>query len=152
MRWTTLLAALALLGAPVASPGAEAQTAIIVNRSNALSDLKLDETRRYFLARVTELPNGEKLTIAELVPMRTSFYKKLLGVAPNEVKRRWLQMVFVGRTQLMPAELGDADAVKKFVAEHPGAIGFIPVGETDQTIKVLRIDGKLPSDAGYPIK
>ncbi|HEX2718114.1 MAG TPA: hypothetical protein VHM67_10570 [Gemmatimonadaceae bacterium] len=152
MRWTTMLLALALLSAPITSPGAEAQTAIIVNRSNALSDLKLDDARRYFLARVTELPNGEKVAIAELVPMRSSFYKKLLGVAPNEVKRHWLQMVFVGRTQQMPAELGDPAAVKKFVAEHAGAIGFIPVGATDETIKVLRIDGKLPSDADYPIK
>ena len=152
MRWTLLLAALISVSAPAASSGAESQTAIIVNRSNALSDLKLDEARRYFLARITELPNGEKVAIAELVPARASFYRKLLNVAPNDVKRRWLAQVFGGGTQQMPTELADPDAVKKFVAGHAGAIGFIPAGDADQTIKVLRIDGKLPSDAGYPIK
>jgi hypothetical protein len=41
--------------------------------------------------------------------------------------------------------------MKRFVREYPDAIGFLPAGQIDGTVKSIAIDGKRPGDAGYSI-
>jgi hypothetical protein len=90
--------------------------------------------------------------LVELTPIRARFYKKLLGLSANEVRRRWINMVFRGDALVLPFELADAAAVKKFVADHPGAIGFVDAVDLDDTIKALKINGKRSVDPLYPLK
>ena len=40
----------------------------------------------------------------------------------------------------------------ELVVAIPGSISFIRADDVSDTIQVVRIDGKLPSDAGYPLK
>jgi hypothetical protein len=42
--------------------------------------------------------------------------------------------------------------VRKFVFNVPGAIGYLRPEDVDDSVKVVRIDGHLPSDAEYPLK
>jgi hypothetical protein len=129
-----------------------AQTAVIVHRSSVVSDVKLDELRRFFLGQGSIVASGQHVMLVELTPMRTRFYKRLLGLSPDEVRRRWIGVVFRGDALTLPFELADPAAVKKFVAEHAGAVAFIDVADVDDTIKALRIDGKRPGDPQYPLK
>jgi hypothetical protein len=46
----------------------------------------------------------------------------------------------------------DAEATKRFVAEHPGAIGFVELRAVDATVRVVTIGGRSPSDATYPLR
>ena len=131
---------------------ASAQTAVIVHRSSPIANVPLDELRRFFLGKTTIAGNGQQITLVELSPLRTKFYKSLLGLSADEVRRRWVAMVFKGDATALPYELPDAPSVRKYVAEHPGAVAFIPLGDVDDTVKIVRVDGKLPSDAAYPIK
>ena len=41
--------------------------------------------------------------------------------------------------------------VLKVVAKFPGAIGYLPAGQVTSAVKVIAIDGLLPSSAGYPL-
>jgi len=44
----------------------------------------------------------------------------------------------------------DSDAdVLRIVQSTPGAIGFVDVRPVDNTINVVRVDGKLPMESGY---
>ena len=147
-----LIAILATLSIVFGARTAVAQTAVIVHRSSPIANVKLDELRRFFLGKTTITGNGQQIVLVELAPIRARFYKALLGLTADEVRRRWVAMVFRGDALALPFELGDAAAVKKFVAEHPGAVAFIPAADADESVKVVRIDGKLPSDAAYPIK
>jgi hypothetical protein len=46
--------------------------------------------------------------------------------------------------------MADSDAdVLKIVQSNPGAIGFVDVRSVDNTINVVRVDGKLPMESGY---
>ena len=129
-----------------------AQTAVIVHRSSAVSDVKLDDLRRFFLGQGALAANGKQVMLVELSPIRTRFYKRLLGLSPDDVRRRWIGVVFRGDALTLPFELDDPAAVKKFVAEHPGAVAFIEVSDVDDTVKAVRVDGKRPGDPQYPLK
>jgi ABC-type phosphate transport system substrate-binding protein len=46
--------------------------------------------------------------------------------------------------------MADSDAdVLKIVQTTPGAIGLVDVRSVDNTINVVRVDGKLPMESGY---
>ena len=136
----------------IAARPALAQTAVIVHRSSAVSDVKLDDLRRFFLGQGALAANAQHVMLVELSPIRTRFYKRLLGLSPDEVRRRWIGVVFRGDALTLPFELADPAAVKKFVAEHPGAVAFVEVSDIDDTVKALRVDGKRPGDPQYPLK
>jgi hypothetical protein len=42
--------------------------------------------------------------------------------------------------------------MRRFVFNAPGAVGYVAADETDDTVKVLRIDGLLPGDPRYPLR
>lgn len=153
MRKSPYIAAAAFIAClTIPARAATAQTAVIVHRSSAVTDVKLDNLRRFFLGQGALIANGQQVLLVELTPLRTRFYKNLLGLSPDEVRRRWIGMVFRGDALTLPFELADAAAVKKFVADHPGAVAFIEVSDLDDTVKALRIDGKRPNEAQYPLK
>ena len=45
----------------------------------------------------------------------------------------------------------DADLLRT-VGETPGAVGIVDVYAINSTVKVMRVDGKLPFDVGYAFK
>ena len=149
-RYVATILAVACL--TIAARPALAQTAVIVHRSSAVSDVKLDDLRRFFLGQGAMAASAQQVMLVELSPIRTRFYKRLLGLSPDEVRRRWIGVVFRGDALTLPFELADPAAVKKFVAEHPGAVAFIEVSDIDDTVKALRVDGKRPGDPQYPLK
>jgi hypothetical protein len=47
-------------------------------------------------------------------------------------------------------QIVDSDAdVLRIVQSTPGAIGLVDVRSVDNTINVIRVDGKLPMESGY---
>jgi hypothetical protein len=44
------------------------------------------------------------------------------------------------------------DEMLKAVAAIPGAVGLVDVYSITERVKVVRVDGKLPLEQGYPIK
>jgi hypothetical protein len=152
MRMSRFVATIfAVASLTISARPALAQTAVIVHRSSTVSDVKLDDLRRFFLGQAS-ITAGQQVMLVELSPLRSRFYKRLLGITADEVRRRWIGVVFRGDALTLPFELADPTAVKKFVAEHPGAVAFIELGDVDDSVKTLRIDGKRPGDAQYPLK
>ena len=43
-------------------------------------------------------------------------------------------------------------ATRELVIALPGAIAFLPADEVGSGMKVMRINGKLPGEAGYPLQ
>ncbi|HYX83221.1 MAG TPA: hypothetical protein VE714_12555, partial [Gemmatimonadales bacterium] len=67
------------------------------------------------------------------------------------VHRHWIGLVFRGEDAIPPQPMRDADAVKRFVADHPGAIGFVDLKAADASVRVLTIGGYAPGDPNYPL-
>ena len=147
-----LITAIAVASLAASARPASAQTVVVVHRSSTINDVKLEDLRRFFLGQSPLAANGQQAMLVELTPMRTPFYKKLLGLRADEVRRRWIGMVFRGDALALPFELPNADAVKKFVADHPGAVAFLDAADVDESVKALRVNGKKHGEPQYPLK
>jgi ABC-type phosphate transport system substrate-binding protein len=150
-RLASTLAAFVILalGTPLV---AHAQVAVVVNPSNTLEELSLDKLRRLFLGQAKTFPTGTRARLAWHSGAAGTFDRSALGLQPDVVRSRWMAMIFRGEAKGFPTELATSDDVKQFVRSHRDAIGFLPQADVDGSVKVLTIEGKRPSDAGYVIR
>jgi len=75
--------------------------------------------------------------------------QKLFGTSPDEVKAL-VAKLNEGR---MVVKIVDSDEdLMRTVGATPGAVGVIDVYAINSSVKVLRLDGKLPFDPGYSLK
>jgi len=75
--------------------------------------------------------------------------QKLFGVSPGDVKAL-LAKLNEARPTVKIVE-NDEDLLRT-VEATPGAVGIVDVYSINSSVKVLRVDGKLPFDLGYALK
>jgi ABC-type phosphate transport system substrate-binding protein len=157
LRWTLGTAVLALLGlVPAAARAQDAEPlAIVVNKSNPLSEISMADLRRVFRGQRTRWTNGRRVTLVMRdpgAPERDAILRSLYGLDEEEYRRSFLQAVFSGEASDAPKTLATTNGVMRFVYNVPGAIGYVRAREVDASVKTLRVDGRLPGDAGYRLE
>jgi hypothetical protein len=145
-------AALAIALVPCLPGRLFAQVAVIVNPSSAVEDLSADALKRLFLGQATTLPGTAQVRLATHTASAERFDRVALGLEHEVVRSRWMAMTFRGEATAIPSDYAKADDVKRFVRAHPEAIAYLPLAEVDASVKVLRIDGRRPGDAGYLLR
>ena len=128
--------------------------AIIVAKSSALSDVTSAELTKIFKCEKTKGPGGAKLAV--VVQSGGSEHEAALAAIYKTddagYKKYFLQATFTGALSAAPKALSSGDAVKSFVTTTPGGIGYTKASVIDDTVKALKVDGKAPGEAGYPIQ
>ena len=161
MKLTTLIL-ICLLGL-AATPGS-AQTnapvpreevlAVVVHKSNPIENLSLEDLRRLCLAEQKHWDNGRKITVALREPGQPeheAVLRVVFRMKENEFNRYFLQSAFVGEVGTAPKQLATANGVRRFVFNVPGAIGFVRGSDLDDSVKLVRVGGLVPGEAGYPL-
>lgn len=128
--------------------------AIIVNASCSLNEVSSAELVRIFKGQKTKNPDGVRYLLASLgtgSPERAAALKGIYGMTDAEYDRYFLQATFAGTVQSAPRILPDGPSLRQFVASTPGAIGYLFAKDAGVGVKILKVDGKSPGDAGYPL-
>jgi ABC-type phosphate transport system substrate-binding protein len=134
---------------------AESNLAIIVNSTNPAEGMSLVELRKVFLGERSHWPNGRRITLVMMEPgqpERKALIREVCQMNESDFSRHFLQGVFTGEVFVSPKTLASPVGVRKFVFNVPGAIGYIRASDIDSTIKVIRVDGRLPSDRDYSLR
>jgi ABC-type phosphate transport system substrate-binding protein len=143
--WPTLLAV-------PAAAGSEQALAIVVNQSNPVENCSMEELRKIFMGERSHWPNGRRITVVMLdpaLPERKTVLRDIYGMTEKELNSHFIQGVFTGTVLVAPKTMATPAEVRKFVFNVPGAIGYIRAAEVDNSVKVLRVDGRLPDDKDY---
>lgn len=148
----------ALVGRPGSSaprPGrSQDSLAIIVNLANPTNDMQLSELRSTFLGERTHWPTGRRITLVMMEPgrpEREAVLHEICHLSEADFRRRFLQGLLTGEVFVSPKTLASPVGMRKFIFNVPGAIGYLRPADVDGTVKVLRIDGRSPGDAEYPL-
>ncbi len=131
---------------------AENNLAIIVNTSNPVDNLSMRELRKVFLGERAHWPNARRITLVMMEPgqpERKALIREVCQMNENDFTRHFLNGVFTGEVFASPKTLASPVGVRKFVFNVPGAIGYLRASDVDSTVKVIRVDGHLPSDKEY---
>jgi ABC-type phosphate transport system substrate-binding protein len=121
------------------SAGASAEVVAVVAAKNPVSTLSKSQVADIFLGKMTRFPDGRQVLPIdqfENSSARETFYLKFTGLSPAQIKMYWSKIIFTGRGQPPPAVSNDTE-VKKFIAKHPDAIGYIERNLVDDSVKVV---------------
>ncbi|HKI02639.1 MAG TPA: hypothetical protein VKK31_11725 [Thermoanaerobaculia bacterium] len=120
-----------------------------------MDELSLPELRRIFLG--SRQSWSEELAITVLTPARGSPERQVLlnkiyeQRSEVQYKQYWINKMFSDGAPVLPKSMGSHGLSASLVRGIPGAIALVDSNKVPPGVKVLRIDGKQPGEAGYPL-
>jgi hypothetical protein len=153
-----VLAAMAFvaLPAPAGAQEAAVETVAIVTHPDApVSDLTFEQLRSIFLGEQQFWPDRSRITIlmrAPVAPERDVVLRRVYQMDEDRYRQYWIAKMFRAEVPSGPKAVFSSDMTRDLVTVIPGAIAFMPESAVTPDLKVLRIDGRLPSDEGYPLR
>jgi ABC-type phosphate transport system substrate-binding protein len=129
--------------------------AIVVNRANPVDSLSFPELRKIFLGEQDHWSNGRRITVVMLEPgkvERQAVLAQIYKMDEKDFNQYFLHSMFTGELHAAPKALGSSTEVLKFVFNIPGAIGYLKSSEVNDSVKVVRIDSRLPGEKDYAIR
>jgi hypothetical protein len=126
--------------------------ALVVSAGSKLSDVPLADLTKLCKGTQKAWGDGKNFMLVMKDPespeMRVAV-QKLFGAAPGEVKA---SLPKLNETRVIVKIVGSDEDLIRTVEATPGAVGVIDVYAINSSVKVLRVDGKLPFDVGYALK
>ena len=108
---------------------ASGELAIIVNNSNTIQEVSVEDVASIFLGKTRQLPDGTKvipLDQLERHDLKEEFYSKVVKKTLPQLNSYWSRLIFTGRGQPPFAVSGDSE-VLEFIASNPNMIGYVDV-------------------------
>lgn len=129
--------------------------AIVVNPKSSVSNLSFAELRRIFLGEQQYWPDRSKVTLLVRAPVareRAIILDEIYRMDEDQFRQYWIGKMFRAEVAGGPKIVYSPDMAMNLVDLVPGSITFVLASAVIGNAKVLRIDGKLPTDPGYPLK
>lgn len=136
---------------------AQAQdVAAIVNPNNSITNLTLSDLRKIFSGEKRTWPGSGKpikLLVRPPGAHERLVLLRLLGMSESEYKTYWTAQVFRGEADAEPLTLPSFGMSIEAVKALPGAICLVEARDIKPAMftKVVKVDGYLPGEAGYPL-
>ena len=121
------------------SGSAVADLVVVVNTRSGVAAMTRNEVINIFFGRYRQFFNGLEAQPVDLLdshPDRARFYNALVGKNLSEVDAYWSKQIFSGRTP-PPPRLAGSEEVLRWVASHPGGIGFVDLNKADARVRVV---------------
>jgi ABC-type phosphate transport system substrate-binding protein len=140
------------------SPGENTTSiAVIVNGENPVTALTHGELQAILLGERQSWSSKEPIVLMMRTygsPEREIVVQKICRMNAAEYHQYWSTKIFRGEASVEPVTLPSVGTALNFVANVKGGISFVAAGGINAkfNVKILRIDGRLPGEPGYPLQ
>jgi len=120
--------------------------AVITDKSNITSAVSSTDLSKLLKNDTQRWPDGRKVMIFLSNPSSSDawlLFQKIYNMSMEEARR------FAENHKDSIVLMGADDLVLKAVAQQPGSIGVVNVYSLNSSVKVMKVDGKLPFEQGY---
>ena len=138
-----------------ASAQSEDAVAIVVHPATEVDNLTFAELKRIFRGERQFWQDGRRVTLLIRAPVaveRELVLDRIYDMDEDSFREFWIGKMFRAEVAAGPKLVYSSGMARDLVTVIPGAITFVPVADVSSETKVVRIDGLLPSDAGYPLR
>jgi len=121
---------------------AHAADFIVIAHEDVVQDsLDHNALKNIYLGKKTRWDNDEKIVpvMIQSGKLRTEFIDKILKKSNYQFETYWKQMIFTGKG-LPPKSFKKFSELIQYIAETPGAIGFVPVIVMPEGVKIIFIE------------
>lgn len=156
----TLICLLVILLMPVVSAAQEEivasnAIAIVVHKDTQVDDLSLGDLRSVFLADQQFWANRKRIILLVRAPQsdeRDFVLNRIYQMSEAQFRQYWIGKMFRAEVPRGPKIVFSTDMALELVIAIPGSISFIRADEVTDDVRIVRVDGKLPSEPGYPLQ
>jgi ABC-type phosphate transport system substrate-binding protein len=142
-------------GAQATSAAARTAIAIVAHPQTDVGDLTFAKLRRIFLGEQQFWNDRSKVTLLIRAPTtreRSVVLDKIYRMNEDQFRQYWIGKMFRAEVAGEPKMVYSTDMALTLVRTIKGSITFVPASAVTSDVKVVRIDGKLPSDPDYPLR
>ena len=128
--------------------------AVFVAKDSSLQNLKMTELRRIFTNADDSGFSGQRSVPFNHTARssdRVGFDQTVLRMSPEEVSRFWIDRKIRGLPG-PPRAVDSLSQLLRLVSHTSAGVGYARPNQVTSDVRVIRIDGKLPSEAGYPLQ
>jgi len=152
-KWLRITALLCIASMPGGSTVAAIKNlAVVMSTGSKLSDVPLADLIKLCKGIQKAWPDGKSFTLViknpESPEMRVAV-QKLFGDPSGDPKTAIAKL---NESRVAVKIVSSDEELLRAVESTPGAVGILDVYSINSSVKVLRVDGKLPFDVGYALK
>jgi phosphate transport system substrate-binding protein len=144
MKYRRILCLLALTAFSI-TPCFAHHMAVVVNKDNSVQNVTSAHLAKIFKGELKKWPDGK---VVVLVLHRSSPGEMTTLEHLNKTNAAGVKALLAPQKDSIRTVESDADVINA-VATTPGAIGFVEEHSINDRVTVVRVDGKLPMEAGY---
>ncbi|MHB8653648.1 MAG: type 2 periplasmic-binding domain-containing protein [Terriglobia bacterium] len=140
---------------PAQGAPANTSVAIVVNPQTPVDDLTLAEVRKVFLGERQYWPSNMRVVLLVRAPVareRDIVLRIIYRMSESQFRQYWIAKIFRAEITAGPKIVLSTEMTKELIAAIPGAIASTMADKVAPGMKILRIDGKLPGENGYPLQ
>jgi len=155
LRGAILAAALCASGLAGSPPAAEGDVAIVVRPDVPVDNLTFAELRRLMLGDRQFWTSNLKVTLLVRAPgarEREVVLKTIYQMSEAQFRQYWIAKVFRAEAASGPRIVYSNETAAELASAIPGAVAFVEAANVPKGLKVLKINGRLPGDKGYPLR
>ncbi len=128
--------------------------AIVVRPDLPANNLSFAELRRLMLGDRQFWSSNLKVTLLVRAPgahEREVVLKTIYQMSEAQFRQYWIAKVFRAEAASAPRIVYSNEMATELVAGIPGAVAFVDASQVQKGLKILKIDGRLPGEPGYPL-
>lgn len=140
---------------PLAAQRHEVDVAVVVHPDTPISNLSLSEVRKVFLGDRQYWSTNVPVVLLIRAPVareRDVVLKIIYQMSESQFKQYWIAKIFRAEAATAPKVVYSNDMANQLLTAIPGAIAFIDSKDVKPGTKVVRVDGHLPGEPGYPLR
>ena len=149
----SLLLAAAYLALPLFA--AATDIAIVVRPDVPVENLSFSELRKLLLGDRQFWASNFRVTLLIRAPgtrERDVVLKTIYQMSEAQFRQYWIAKVFRAEAAAGPRIVYSNEMAAELAAAIPGAVAFVDASQIPKDLKILKIDGRLPGDRGYPLR
>ncbi|MGA9814705.1 MAG: hypothetical protein WBQ64_18110 [Terriglobales bacterium] len=140
---------------PLAAQRHDVDVAVVVHPDTPISNLSLAEVRKVFLGDRQYWTTNVPVVLMIRAPVareRDVVLKIIYQMSESQFKQYWIAKIFRAESATAPKVVYSNDMANQLVTAIPGSIAFIDSKDVKPGSKVVRVDGRLPGEPGYPLR
>jgi hypothetical protein len=155
---TSPMAALASADRPDELPGGQpagGEMAIVAHPDVPVAEVSRAELRRILLGDREFWAPGLRVALFIRAPIareRDAAIQDVCQMTEAQFRQHWIAKVFRAETPSGPKIVYSSEMAIDQVSRIPGAISVVPASQVSSRVKVLRVDGRTPGQAGYRLR
>jgi hypothetical protein len=127
--------------------------AVVASSSNPATNVTMPDLKKMFSGVKRGWPGGRPIKLITRGPgcRERLTLLKLLSMSEEEYRQYWTAEVFRGEADAAPLAVPSVGMQKEAIMAFPGGLTLVGLKDVKPGMKVIRVDGLLPGDPGYPL-